>query len=216
MVPVLIPAYFSRLKFRRPPRDIHDVHQALWRAFSGQAREFLFRADTVREDGAARLKVLVQSSTAAAWNNLSEELESSEQVQRSVHLYPGERLRFFLRANPTMARKGRKEPEFEGVEGDAFLNARGRRVAIFGEERQRAWLARKGEQAGFHIVEARLSNARPWRWEDSGRVVHHDGVDFEGILEVRDAERLALAMRQGIGTAKAFGFGLLSLARELG
>jgi CRISPR system Cascade subunit CasE len=38
-------------------------------------------------------------------------------------------------------------------------------------------------------------------------------VDFEGILEVTDPEEFAAAVTAGIGPAKAFGFGLLSVAR---
>lgn len=216
MVPVVVPAYFSRLVFRTPPRDLHDVHQALWRAFHGPSREFLFRADVTRAEGATRMKVLVQARAEAAWEKLGATLEAAEQLHRALRLQPGEQLRFFLRANPTASRKGRSEPAFEGVEGEAFREARGRRVALFGEERQRQWLARKAEVAGFNVLDVRLSNSRPWRWADSGRAVHHDGVDFDGILEVRDANRLAAALQQGIGPAKAFGFGLLSLARELG
>ena len=39
------------------------------------------------------------------------------------------------------------------------------------------------------------------------------GVRFNGLLQVTDPEKLMQAVRNGIGPAKAFGFGLLSLAR---
>jgi len=35
---------------------------------------------------------------------------------------------------------------------------------------------------------------------------------FEGILEVTDAEKFRQSLKQGIGTGKAYGFGLLSVA----
>lgn len=38
------------------------------------------------------------------------------------------------------------------------------------------------------------------------------GVRFDGVLRVTDVEVLLDALRGGIGPAKAFGFGLLSLA----
>jgi CRISPR system Cascade subunit CasE len=38
-------------------------------------------------------------------------------------------------------------------------------------------------------------------------------VRFDGVLRVTDAARLVEAVRSGIGPAKAFGFGLLSLRR---
>jgi CRISPR-associated protein Cas6/Cse3/CasE, subtype I-E/ECOLI len=41
----------------------------------------------------------------------------------------------------------------------------------------------------------------------------HLGVDFDGTLTVTDPHRFAAAVAGGIGAAKGFGFGLLSLAR---
>ena len=38
------------------------------------------------------------------------------------------------------------------------------------------------------------------------------GVRFDGVLQVTDVGALVEAVRGGIGPAKAFGFGLLSLA----
>ena len=38
------------------------------------------------------------------------------------------------------------------------------------------------------------------------------GVRFDGVLAVTDPDALTGAVRQGIGPAKGFGFGLLSLA----
>lgn len=37
-------------------------------------------------------------------------------------------------------------------------------------------------------------------------------VRFDGVLIVTDAEKLRIAVCNGIGTQKAFGFGLLSIA----
>jgi CRISPR system Cascade subunit CasE len=187
----------------------------LWRAFDADARPFLYRADRTRSEDGAALKVLVQAEVEARWDVLNLPVASVEQVYREVSLRAGERLRFFLRANPTVARKGRKEPVFATLEGDAFRAKRGRRVALVGESDRLLWLGRKAEAAGFGVVGVRAGNARPWRWlrGDGSASVRHDGVDFEGDLEVHDPEKLGAALRAGIGSAKAFGFGLLSLAR---
>jgi CRISPR system Cascade subunit CasE len=50
-------------------------------------------------------------------------------------------------------------------------------------------------------------------WRGNSQRGHHAGVDFEGILVVENAEALAQTVHKGIGPGKAFGFGLLSLAR---
>ena len=40
----------------------------------------------------------------------------------------------------------------------------------------------------------------------------HFAVEFQGVLTVTDAELFRRTFTTGIGTAKAFGFGLLALA----
>ena len=55
---------------------------------------------------------------------------------------------------------------------------------------------------------------------------HRDGADsqmamtfgsvlFDGELEVNDANAFRAALRSGIGSGKAYGFGLLSIARAV-
>jgi CRISPR system Cascade subunit CasE len=38
-------------------------------------------------------------------------------------------------------------------------------------------------------------------------------IQFEGLLQVTDPDRLQHTVQQGIGSGKGLGFGLLSLAR---
>lgn len=213
MVSILIPLHFSRLVFADRPRDAYAVHQALWKGFRGESRPFLYRADVVRPESGARLKVLVQSEVAADWSALGSTLETAEQVHRELKIADGQVLRFLLRANPTMCRKDRGEPKFQGMGSEAYRAERGRRVAILDEPGRVAWLARKAEQAGFAVLGVRTSNAKPWLWSRGERSARFDGVDFEGELRVLNAQKLRDALSAGLGTGKAFGFGLLSLAR---
>jgi CRISPR system Cascade subunit CasE len=48
--------------------------------------------------------------------------------------------------------------------------------------------------------------------EDRSRRLQFKSVRYDGVLEVGDPERLIALARAGIGSAKGFGFGLLSLA----
>lgn len=210
------PLYFSRVVLRRDThlRDLHSLHRVLWKAWHDQVEErcFLFRADVLRDDESLRpvVKVLGQSSTPAEWEKLADRVVEHDQKQRTIDLREGDELRFFLRANPTIARKDRHELGDIGPE--EARARRGHRVAVWGRERQEAWLRRKGGEAGFEVLAVRSSNARPWRWSHGGNHARHDGVDFEGVLRVCDAMKMAEAVRSGVGPAKAFGFGLLSLA----
>ncbi len=113
-------------------------------------------------------------------------------------LSEGERLRFRLRANPTFKREGK-------------------RLAWLSEEDQLRWLARKGETGGFALegVTATSEGFRRGR-KGGGDATHRMSlfsVLFEGRLDVTDAVRFAEVLRAGVGSGKALGFGLLSVAR---
>lgn len=215
---VLIHVHLSRLVFSDAPPP-YELHQRLWRAFDADRRPFLHRADRMAHSS-RKLIVLVQSTVPADWSRMGDALESVETKERDIRLAEGDVFRFFLRANPTIARKGRKEPKFAGLEGEAFREARGRRVAVWSDEGRLAWLRRKGEAHGFSLLGAtkdapavRIANARVTNWMRKGNAARHDGVDFEGLMRVDDPAKLGEAVLSGIGSAKAFGFGLLSLAR---
>jgi CRISPR system Cascade subunit CasE len=153
---------------------------------------------------------------------------------------PGARLRFLLRANPTRSRKDNQQPivragertTMQMLSRDEYRATRGKRVAIWSIEEREAWVARKLSLAGARLATTpmtdaagdvarrvdvgvlRTSNAHTWRWHrpkgsDDGQ---HDGVDFEGVLEVVDPTALRTALPRGFGAGKAMGFGLLSLA----
>lgn len=215
-------------------RDLHAVHQALWMGFGGMApgtpAPFLFRADRVRVGDGVRLRALVQSERAPDWSRLGAVLVSADGPKERDAAWLSERCakgsvrRFFLRANPSKAARP----------WGPVRDTRGKRVAIEGEAEQRAWLTRHLEAAGARLCvrdvsirrddgtvlerrsepELRTSNVRLWRWTSapSGAIATHQGVDFEGLIEVVDAEALTRAVTHGIGPAKGLGFGLLSLA----
>jgi CRISPR system Cascade subunit CasE len=159
------------------------------------------------------LTLLVQSWTLPDWSWLAEARsrgylllvgEPNPAVKSfDLDLAPGQMLAFRLRANPTVKRR--------------FNKVDHKRVGIYGEEKQIEWLQRKGEPAGFRLVSARTS-----RQEDIQRTISRKGkkhklklaaVQFDGLVQVTDPDRLRQTVRQGIGSAKGFGFGLLSLAR---
>jgi CRISPR system Cascade subunit CasE len=78
-------------------------------------------------------------------------------------------------------------------------------------------LQRKGERGGFRVLAVRTSNQ-----QDITGTIQRDqqkhplkfaSVQFDGTLQVTDPDLLREAVRQGIGSGKGLGFGLLSLAR---
>jgi CRISPR system Cascade subunit CasE len=213
--------YLSRLilnpRNRRVQREVaepYQMHRSLMQAFPDDLKEgqerVLFRLETQRDGG---LALLVQSWTLPDWSWLAEPEargyllpvgEPNPAVKSfDLDLAPGQRLAFRLRANPTVKRK--------------FESGDHKRVGLYDEEGQIEWLKRKGEGGGFRLLSARTSDQ-----EDVKGTVRRQGkkhtlklaaVQFDGLLEVTDPERLRDTVRQGIGSGKGFGFGLLSLAR---
>ena len=114
---------------------------------------------------------------------------------------PGDVLAFALRANPT-----RKEGR--------------RRVGLTAPGEQMAWLAGQGETGGFEVLggQAHPEGTLWTRKRQSGQSwdICLRGVTFRGWLRVTCPARLQTAVAGGIGRGRAFGFGLLSLARPPG
>jgi CRISPR system Cascade subunit CasE len=210
--------YLSQLilnpRSRRVQREIADpyqMHRSLMRAFPDDLKEgderVLFRLDADPRSGA--LNLLVQSHLRPDWAWLDDPgargylLRPPETKSFDLRFAPGQTLAFRLRANPTVKRK--------------FEDGAHKRVGIYREEEQLEWLRRKGEQGGFRLISTRAS-----RETMVHGVIHRDqethklnllAVQFDGLLQVTDPARLRDTMRQGVGSGKGLGFGLLSLAR---
>lgn len=182
--------------------------------------------------------VLVLSRLEPRWDHLApdylladlpENPECKNITAAYARIGAGQALRFRLLANPT---KRLSAHSHGGAE-----RSPGKRAQLFREEEQIAWLRRKGEQSGFRLLDLRLRNAatggtaaiadvragatrRVDGWRERGQEGRIDrltfgAVLFEGMLEVTDAARFREALRDGIGSGKAYGFGLLSIARPL-
>lgn len=120
-------------------------------------------------------------------------------------LKDGQWLRFHLTANPVKTIR----------DGDGRLNRRGEikscRVPLIQADQQEKWLRRKlGGVAKIHTVE--ISTQQPLYFRTKGSIGKIVPVLYEGVLIVEDPNGLLERVRQGLGAAKAFGCGLLSLA----
>ena len=114
----------------------------------------------------------------------------------------GVRLRFRLRANPTHS-----VPISKDVRGKVYSH-----ITV---EQKRDWLMKKAQGCGFKLDEqlydvVETDYLRFWRSKDS-RPVEIGVAVFEGELEVVDREMFVQSLTQGIGRAKAYGCGLLTV-----
>jgi CRISPR system Cascade subunit CasE len=222
---------------RRDLADCHRLHRTLLRAFPEApegmpAREhfgLLYRAEPY-ERHPRLIRVLVQSALAPDWSKLPEDYlgpspdERPNPALRTVdeaygRIAAGLQLTFRLRANPT------KRISTNNTEQD--VRWRGKRVELRREDEQLDWLARKGDNGGFRLLgvsaqpevrdvqAANLEKARGWQPARDGRAampLRFGAVLFEGRLEVTDPGAFRVTLRDGLGSGKAFGFGLLSVA----
>jgi CRISPR system Cascade subunit CasE len=89
------------------------------------------------------------------------------------------------------------------------------------DDKLREWLIRKGAQHGFQVADVQsrpdpltgdMQMGVKRRNEDECKLAHK-AIVFEGVLRVSDADAFRQALVDGVGSGKAYGFGLLSLSR---
>ena len=188
----------------------YQLHKALWRLFprlEDADREFLFRVEQLQKGIGAQ--VLMQSAIQPQSSEQSPALLALREY--SLNLQNGQRFRFRLRANPIKTIKDINKGTVE-KKGKTFTKTV--RVPLWHEEQQQAWLERKLEN--FAQLETLMVQPEPvlyFRKVKEGRSGKIQTVMFDGILTVTDVEAFNHKITQGIGPAKAFGCGLLSVAR---
>ena len=197
--------YLSRLLLTgKQLHNPYEIHRTLWLAFpdaAEQSRDFLFR---VEQRSSRQVQVLVQSQRQPIANVENARLLASKSLE--LHLREGSQLHFLLVANPvkTIADEQRR------------LDSKGEikkcRVPLIKEEEQMAWLKRKLEGAAL-VNSMEIEKQLPLYFRKGGKMGKIQPYTFKGILQVQDAPALQDLLQIGIGHAKAFGCGLLSLAR---
>jgi len=218
----------------------YEMHRTLMRAFpkvsddaQAKAREafgVLFRAEA--DDKRGEIRVYVQSCVEPDWSFLEDlndyllsDAETPGYEYKDIllayqRIQDGQIFSFRLRANPTK-RIAKNDDKMKG-----------KRVELRCEEEQIDWLIRKGQgrskgaPGGFELltkpgwdiavpsVKVSREGKHTGRKRDavSGHATTHAACLFEGLLRVTDADAFLKTLVHGIGSGKAFGFGLLSIA----
>lgn len=173
---------------------------------------FLFRVDPLP---LGRSVILVQSADRPDWDyafhNAGHLLAAPPEMKAfEPQFEPGQHLRFRLFANPT-----KKIETLSKEQRLAKVPKRhGKRVPVDTADLGR-WISRRGDQSGFCIEDDPTIQVG-YVYVNSGREAAGGqrlrSVLYEGLLEVTEPEKFHRTLVSGIGPAKAFGFGLLSLA----
>lgn len=188
----------SRSELERP----YEMHRTLSKAWVDlPTARVLFRPEQESRRVAA---VIVQSAASPDWSRLTAPRDYLARVDGPKHvsleeLQQGRCLHFRLRCCPS-----KRVWRPESVD-------HGRRHALTAREDVFAWLHRKAESCGLHIDEAAFDRVY-WQHTKNGQNVKLTGVVFDGVVTVTDPGLTRSAIARGIGPAKAFGFGLLSVA----
>jgi CRISPR system Cascade subunit CasE len=224
-------------------RNVYRVHQRLCMAFPSKARKerdsellqpyvpselgkpdvhekrtessgFLFRIDPIPGGNPV---IVVQSANWPDWQYAFQNAPLlaapvAQPVSFTPRFTPGDRFRFRLKANPVRhACERSKHPSGAPVEAKWV----GKRIPVptasLGD-----WLAGHGERCGFKVIS--MSTPIPGyvyfnKGQDEGQGQRLRSVLYEGVLCVTNPVPFTDAVKGGIGREKAFGFGLLSLAR---
>lgn len=232
----------QRSKARRFLTDAQALHAAVLAGLPVQpvTERVLWRLES---DQPLRPELLVVTDSQPSWEHLVEQAgwpssDDPDDPQVLVRPYEalldqlasGERFVFRLTANPVVATK-RPERLTPGQRArlDEGKQPRSRQVAHRTVAQQLGWLLERQDRLGFQIPEARASEVMGEPVPDV-RVIARNRLQFsrrggsgqvtiqtatyEGRMEVRDADLLRRAMVEGVGRAKAYGCGLLTLARD--
>lgn len=226
---------------RKVQRDVgnpQELHRTISRAFPETAKDatprqkydILYRLETDARNG--WIVLLVQSNRRPDWSRLEadyliageDNLACKQTSENYAAVENGMRLLFRLRANPTK-RVGKSDERADARFKPSDEKKIRRRVELHTDEEKISWLARKGADAGFRLAGAQVKDEvanvastqegkisfGKTRAADARRLTF-GSVVFEGVLEVTDAEQFRKALVKGIGSGKAYGFGLLSIA----
>ncbi|RMH01262.1 MAG: type I-E CRISPR-associated protein Cas6/Cse3/CasE [Chloroflexi bacterium] len=185
----------------------YQMHRTLMRGFNGrrETANVLYRLDVHPYSG--MLALLVQSTEEPDWQPLTQTGQGKYLLAPPTckaidpPLQNGQILQFRLVANPSVKREGKRH-------------------ALYKEEEQRRWLETKGigcpekkrPPLGFRVLEMDVQKPRK-RYSTKGKlkmIIYT--VQYDGRLQITDVTKFQKALQKGIGPAKAFGCGLLSIA----
>ncbi len=181
------------------PINPYVIHKKIWRLFPNipmDLRPFLYRIENPGQNGIQYILLQSDIQPQAAKGDLV--LLHTKAAK--LNLQPQQNYRFLLRANPCIKLKSK-------------------RVPLVGNDSRIAWLTRQlGTAASLQtenlgITQQQLSFRKPKTGDTSEHFGKIATVCYSGILTAQNAAELQQKISRGVGSAKVFGCGLLSLAK---
>lgn len=143
------------------------------------------------------------------WPSSEQSWETKNYTLLTERLIAGQQLQFRLRANPVHSVRQAADSQAQGTA------KRGKVYAHVTAQQQEQWLLERAEKYGFRLQEGsfRVVQQEVRKFLRHRQPVTLGIATFEGILEVTDVDLFHDALTNGIGRAKAYGCGLLTIAR---
>jgi len=193
----------------------HILHGAIEQSFASREKRKLWRIDWLGDVCC----LLVLSEEKPDFTHLSRQFgypftdppwETKDYSLLLSRLQEGQEWHFRLRANPT--RSSFKEKDSASRRGKVFAHVT--------QEQQRQWLLAKAEKCGFKLNDDEFDvvHSQWLRFQKGrgGRYVTLRTATFEGKLTITNLGCFKEVLQSGVGRAKAYGCGLLTLARQRG
>jgi CRISPR system Cascade subunit CasE len=176
--------------------DAYRWKQELYKAFTPvyENRPFLFRV-IEKSTGTQVLVLSVKQPKVLPFGTWETKVVPE-------NFYRSSRYVFDVEANPTVKHacfddKGNKKKQ-------------GKRVGLKPEAYE-GWFLRKLKDAGCEVKAVSVTPLGPKVCHRKGQTVTHLSTQFRGVLHVKDSGAFLKAATQGIGTGRAFGFGMMLL-----
>ncbi|MET4224794.1 type I-E CRISPR-associated protein Cas6/Cse3/CasE [Oerskovia enterophila] len=196
--------------------DADNRGRVLWRVDRDEHKTWLYVTSSPRPD----FSHIVEQ---AGWSTTQVE-EGSTQSGWDVRGYEnllgslaaGQTWGFRVTANPT--RSTRRGGSQTGATPSGIQTAKSQRYGHVTVDQQLEWFTQRTTGWGFSVAErdsvldVTVHDRRTERFRRGGQTVTIAKATFDGVLTVSDADALRQALVGGMGPAKGYGCGLLTLA----
>lgn len=193
------------------------VHASIMASFPAMQKEgddrVLWRVDNL--DPATY--ILVQSQIKPDFTHIVEQFGWPESGQKwetveydsfLMGIKDGDIRRFRIRANPT-----RSVTQSDGK------SSRGKVCQHITAEQQLQWLFDKSKKCGFSVegpgLDAKIMSRDNLKFRNKNNYITLAAAVFEGTLRVEDARAFVDTVKSGLGRAKAYGFGMITISRAI-
>lgn len=205
---ILRPDAVSREEVFRLLKGEYGIHAMIWELFAdspNRFRDFLYRFET--DGGLPRIYTVSERAPA-----VDTDIWNIDTKIYDPNLTEQQKLRFSLRANPVITRRGdsNKHQRHDVVMDYKMQRRKMVTNAEAVQEAGSAWISSKGERLGFSVESVIAGGYRRRTFQKTnGSEVTIATLDFDGVLTVSDPEILKQSLYSGIGHAKGFGCGMM-------